>query len=166
MKLETKYNNFHRKRLIWKCSLQCLKLSKKSCRSSCLKFQIINIKLKQKSTKSSRSSSKVVCLGLVDLWEFPTLVVWRIMISVSKCWQRVNSRDMDIIIILSRTNDATNQKEIILPSGRQSLSKLNVNWSISLGGPNHPHLEFYQERTTFIEFRVNKKEHYEYKYEF
>ena len=30
-------------------------------------------KIEEKSTKSSRSSSKVVGLGLADLWEFPTL---------------------------------------------------------------------------------------------
>ena len=30
-------------------------------------------KIKEKSTKSSRSSSKVVGLGPADLWEFPTL---------------------------------------------------------------------------------------------
>ena len=32
-------------------------------------------KIEVKSTKSSRSSSKVVGLGLADLWEFPTLVL-------------------------------------------------------------------------------------------
>ena len=31
-------------------------------------------KIKEKSTKSSRSSSKVVGLGLADLREFPTLI--------------------------------------------------------------------------------------------
>ena len=30
-------------------------------------------KIEEKSTKSSRSSHKVVGLGLADLWEFPTL---------------------------------------------------------------------------------------------
>ena len=30
-------------------------------------------KIKEKSTNSSRSSSKVVGLGPADLWEFPTL---------------------------------------------------------------------------------------------
>ena len=30
-------------------------------------------KIKEKLTKSSRSSSKVVGLGPADLWEFPTL---------------------------------------------------------------------------------------------
>ena len=32
-------------------------------------------KIEEKSTKSSRSSSKFVGLGLADLWEFPTLAV-------------------------------------------------------------------------------------------
>ena len=32
-------------------------------------------KIEEKSTKSSRSFSKVVALGLADLWEFPTLYV-------------------------------------------------------------------------------------------
>ena len=57
---------------------QCLKLSQKSCRSSCLESQITNIKLKKKSRKSSWSSSKVIGLGPADLWEFPTLVLaWK-----------------------------------------------------------------------------------------
>ena len=51
-------------------SYQCLKLSQKSCRSSCLAFQII--RYEEKSTKSSRPSSKVVGLGQADLCEFPT----------------------------------------------------------------------------------------------
>ena len=62
---------------------QCLKLSQKSCRSPCLESQIINIKLKQKGTKSSRSSSKVVGLGPADLWEFPTLLVRHLYIEPS-----------------------------------------------------------------------------------
>ena len=33
-------------------------------------------KIEEKSTKSSRSSSKVVGLGPADLWEFPTLISW------------------------------------------------------------------------------------------
>ena len=51
----------------------------KRCRSSWLESQAIYIKLKKKSTKISWSSSKVVGLGLTDLWEFPTLltrVLW------------------------------------------------------------------------------------------
>ena len=32
-------------------------------------------KIEEKSTKSSRSSSRVVGLGLADLWEFPALDV-------------------------------------------------------------------------------------------
>ena len=51
---------------------QCLKLSQKSCRSSCLESQIMNMKLKKNQQKfPGRSSSKVVGLGLVDLWAFP-----------------------------------------------------------------------------------------------
>ena len=41
-------------------------------------------KIKEKSTKSSRSSSKVVGLGLMDLWEFPLLIFSTIFIGDSK----------------------------------------------------------------------------------
>ena len=33
------------------------------------------VKIEEKSTKSSQSSSKVVGLGPADLWEFPTLIL-------------------------------------------------------------------------------------------
>ena len=55
--------------IIFTTWIQCWKFSEKSCRCSSLESQIINIKL----TKSSWSSSKVVGLGLADLWVFPTL---------------------------------------------------------------------------------------------
>ena len=41
--------------------------------------------IEEKSTKSSWSSSKVVSLGLVDLWEFPTLVTICIVI-ITAVW--------------------------------------------------------------------------------
>ena len=49
---------------------QCLKLSQKSCRSSCLESQIISIKLKKNQQKVSGPPPK---LAASDLWEFPTL---------------------------------------------------------------------------------------------
>ena len=38
-------------------------------------------KIKEKSLKSSQSSSKVVGLGLADLWEFPTLLICNFTVS-------------------------------------------------------------------------------------
>ena len=45
---------------IWESWGQCLKLSKKSCRSSCLESQIINIKLKKNQHKVSGPPPKLL----------------------------------------------------------------------------------------------------------
>ena len=52
--------------LVTSTRTHCSKLSQKSCQSSCLESQIINIKLKKILKKSSWSSSKVVCFGQAD----------------------------------------------------------------------------------------------------
>ena len=52
---------------------QCLKLNKKKLLVLMHWFLNYKHKLEEKSTKSSRSSSKVVGLRLADLWEFLTL---------------------------------------------------------------------------------------------
>ena len=56
------------------CPQQCLKLSQKVVGPHGLNLKNHKHKIEEKSTKSSWSSSKVVGLGLADLWEFPTLV--------------------------------------------------------------------------------------------
>ena len=58
-------------------TVQCLKLSQKSCRSACLESQIINIKLKKNQQKVPGPPPKLSGLGLMDLWEFPTLALWQ-----------------------------------------------------------------------------------------
>ena len=54
----------------WMTWTQCLKLSHKSCRSSCFESQIINIKSKKNQQKVPGPHQK---LSASDLWEFPTL---------------------------------------------------------------------------------------------
>ena len=57
------------------CFWQYLKLSQKSCRSSWLESQIINITLKKNKQKFPvlLQSWKLSASDLADLWEFPTL---------------------------------------------------------------------------------------------
>ena len=50
-----------------------LTISQKSCRSSCLESQIINIKFKKNQQKVPGPPTKLSASDLANLWEFPTL---------------------------------------------------------------------------------------------
>ena len=66
---------------------QCLNSSQKSCRVLMASISNNKHKIEEKSTRSSRSSSKVVGLWLADLWAFPALHLREVLVGlVADTW--------------------------------------------------------------------------------
>ena len=89
-------------------------------------------KIEEKSTKSFRSSSKVVGLGLADLWEFPTLVHTTAYVCRGLCVSLI-AFDSELDMNAPLTSSAQ-EHDTQVPNVDWSI----VNWCIVEGVPLSP----------------------------
>ena len=90
---------------------QCLKFCQKNCRSLCLKSQNHKHKIEEKSTKSSQSSSKIVCIKLAwisstdcGIWDWG-----------SALWDLWDGSIADVFVISTTKNDFSHDFPLFLP---------------------------------------------------